>query len=193
MAVRGLGCPTENRRLNLTPQPHNCDTTMDQPKQPVTLTRQALYDLVWATPIDRLATDYGISGRGLQNICRVSASLSTIGAPPIAAAWSIPAIATASIYRSSTSSALPRPGSSHRSAASATAMTTPWPKPSTAFTRPRSSTDEAPGDPLKPSNMRRWNGWTGSTTGDCSSRSGIPTAEAEERYYAMRDDIQAAA
>jgi hypothetical protein len=43
---------------------------MNEPKQPVTLTRQALYDLIWATPIDRLAKDYGISGRGLQKICQ---------------------------------------------------------------------------------------------------------------------------
>ena len=38
-------------------------------KLPVTVTREALYELIWATPIDRLAKDYGISGRGLQKIC----------------------------------------------------------------------------------------------------------------------------
>ncbi len=42
---------------------------MTEPNSPVTLTRQALYDLIWATPIDRLAKEYGISGRGLQKIC----------------------------------------------------------------------------------------------------------------------------
>jgi len=96
---------------------------------------------------------------------------STSGAPPIAAAWSTTAIEAASIYRSNTPSALPRPGSSRRSAASVTAMTTPWPRQSMAFTRPRSFTGEDHGDPLKPSNTPRWNGSTGSTTGACWSPS----------------------
>jgi transposase InsO family protein len=57
--------------------------------------------------------------------------------PSIVAASSITATAAASTSRSSTPSALPRPGSSHRSAASATATTTLWPRRSTASTRPR--------------------------------------------------------
>ena len=81
------------------------------------------------------------------------------------------ASAAASICRSSTRSASPRPASSRRSAVSATAMTTPWPKPSTASTRPRSSIGGARGDPSKPSNTRHWNGSTGSTTSGCSSPS----------------------
>jgi hypothetical protein len=35
----------------------------------ITLTREELYGLVWATPIDRLAKDYGLSGNGLAKIC----------------------------------------------------------------------------------------------------------------------------
>jgi transposase InsO family protein len=55
----------------------------------------------------------------------------------IVAASSITATADRNTCRSSTPSALPKPGSSHRSAASATAMTMPWPRRSTASTRPR--------------------------------------------------------
>src|SRR5215204_4648445 len=89
-----------------------------------------------------------------------------------AAASSITAIAAASTCRSSTRSASPRPASSRRSAVWATAMTTPWPRPSTASTRPRSSIGGGRGDPSKPSNTRHWNGSTGSTTSGCSSPSG---------------------
>ena len=43
---------------------------------------------------------------------------------------------------------------------------------STACSRPRSSTDADLGAASRPSNMRPSNGWTGSTTAACSSRSG---------------------
>ncbi len=35
----------------------------------LTLTRQELYERAWATPIERLAKEFGISGRGLSKIC----------------------------------------------------------------------------------------------------------------------------
>lgn len=34
-----------------------------------TLTRKELYELVWQTPMSRLATQYGITGNGLAKIC----------------------------------------------------------------------------------------------------------------------------
>lgn len=40
-----------------------------RPTQPTTLTREELYSAVWATPMSRLAEDYGISGNGLAKIC----------------------------------------------------------------------------------------------------------------------------
>jgi hypothetical protein len=39
-------------------------------KKPVTLSREELYALVWATPISRLAGQYGLSDNGLAKICR---------------------------------------------------------------------------------------------------------------------------
>lgn len=58
-------------------------------------------------------------------------------------------------------------------AALATAMTTPGPKRSTVFTKPRSSIVEVLGDHLKHRSTPRSNGWTGSTIGDCSRQSAI--------------------
>lgn len=60
------------------------------------------------------------------------------GSPPGAAgrASCIAATAVPDTCRSNTPSAWPKPGSNLRSAASATAATTPWWKPSTASTRP---------------------------------------------------------
>jgi putative transposase len=95
----------------------------------------------------------------------------TIAGQPIGAASSITAIADPNTYPSSTPSALLKPGSNHPSAVSATPMTTLWPRRSTAFTRPRSSTDVGHGDPSRPSNMPRSSGWTGSTTAVCSNLS----------------------
>lgn len=37
--------------------------------KPRILTRRELYDLIWSTPISKLATDFGISDRGLAKIC----------------------------------------------------------------------------------------------------------------------------
>src|ERR1039458_9780742 len=42
----------------------------EQPKQPVTISRDDLYAQVWATPMMQLAVQYGISGNGLAKICR---------------------------------------------------------------------------------------------------------------------------
>lgn len=47
----------------------------------------------------------------------------------------------------------------------------PWPRPSLACTRPRSSAVVAPGGTSMPWHTPRWNGATGSTTGGVSSRS----------------------
>ena len=41
-----------------------------QTRNPVTLSREELYALVWATPMSRLAIQYGLSGNGLAKICR---------------------------------------------------------------------------------------------------------------------------
>ena len=57
-------------------------------------------------------------------------------------------------------------------AASATATTTLWPRPSTACSRRRSSTAADLGKASRVSNTRRWNGWTGSTTAEFSNPSG---------------------
>jgi transposase InsO family protein len=56
---------------------------------------------------------------------------------------------------------------------SPTAMTTPRPRRSMVSTRPRSSIGEFRGDPLKRLNTQPSNGWTGSTTADCSRQSTI--------------------
>ncbi len=60
-----------------------------------------------------------------------------------------------------------------RSAVLATATTMPWPKPSTASTRLRSSTGEDLGNPSKPLNTQPSNGSTGSTKAPCSNPSEI--------------------
>jgi hypothetical protein len=41
----------------------------DRIRQPVTLSREAPYDQVWASPMMRLAEQYGITGTGLAKIC----------------------------------------------------------------------------------------------------------------------------
>src|SRR5664280_303383 len=41
----------------------------EQPKQPVTISRDNLYAQVWEKPMSRLANEYGISGNGLAKIC----------------------------------------------------------------------------------------------------------------------------
>jgi hypothetical protein len=40
-----------------------------QRKKPANITREELYRQVWATPMSRLSTQYGISGNGLKKIC----------------------------------------------------------------------------------------------------------------------------
>jgi hypothetical protein len=42
----------------------------EQPKQPVTISRDDLYVQVWEKPMMQLASRYGISGNGLAKICR---------------------------------------------------------------------------------------------------------------------------
>ena len=41
----------------------------EQQKKPANITREELYRQVWATPMSRLGTQYGISGNGLKKIC----------------------------------------------------------------------------------------------------------------------------
>ena len=43
---------------------------MPRPTKPTTITREDLYRAVWATPMSRLAKDYGLSDSGLAKICR---------------------------------------------------------------------------------------------------------------------------
>lgn len=60
MAVRDGGCPRtrfESRGI----KPRMKDTT--------TITREELYELVWTTPMSRLATEYSISDVGLKKLC----------------------------------------------------------------------------------------------------------------------------
>ena len=76
-----------------------------------------------------------------------------------------------STSRSATPSASPMRASSPRSAASATATTTPWPRRSTASTRPRSSGAGDPGARWRRLSSPPSTGWIGSTTAACSSPS----------------------
>ena len=87
------------------------------------------------------------------------------GLPPVAA-WCIAQIAAASRSRSSLPSALQKRAWSLPSAASATAMTKPWPRRSSDCSRPRSFTGAGRGNHSVPSNTPRSNGSTGATTGD---------------------------
>src|SRR5262245_49171868 len=48
---------------------------MDQPTQPlpgepITLTRQELYEKIWNTPASKLAREFGLSDVGLAKVCR---------------------------------------------------------------------------------------------------------------------------
>lgn len=68
-----------------------------------------------------------------------------------------------------------------------------WQKRSTVSTRLRSSMGVDHGGASRQWNSPLLNGSTGSTTDDFSNQSGIPPAEAEERYYAMLDEAAMAA
>lgn len=41
----------------------------EKPRQPIRVSREELFDQVWATPMSRLASSYGISGNGLAKAC----------------------------------------------------------------------------------------------------------------------------
>jgi hypothetical protein len=43
--------------------------TDEDRRQPVVLSRDELYSRIWATPMIRLAAQYGITGTGLAKIC----------------------------------------------------------------------------------------------------------------------------
>src|ERR1700722_989968 len=47
----------------------NVTMNQEEKKKPVNITREELYRQVWATPMSRLGTQYGISGNGLKKIC----------------------------------------------------------------------------------------------------------------------------
>ena len=65
-----------------------------------------------------------------------------------------------------------------------------WPRPSTVFTKPRSSIGAGSGGRSMPSSSRRWNGSTGSTIAGLLEPIGnIPPAEAEEHYYAKHSSL----
>src|SRR5689334_367844 len=42
---------------------------MNSRSEPTTVTREELYSEVWSTPVQRLASRYGLSDRGLAKIC----------------------------------------------------------------------------------------------------------------------------
>ena len=112
----------------------------------------------------------------------------------IAAASSITATAAANTSRSNTPSAWPRPASSRRSAASATATTTRWPRRSTASTRPRSSIGAGRGGRFEAVEFAtlEWVDWFNHRR-LLEPIGNIPPAEAEERYYAMLEQPAMAA
>jgi len=41
----------------------------DEPQEKRTFTREEMYDLVWSTPIQKLAERFGLSDRGLTKTC----------------------------------------------------------------------------------------------------------------------------
>ena len=93
-----------------------------------------------------------------------------------------------STFRSVTPTDWPMPGSSPLWEAWATHTTTPWPRRSSASTRPRSFAGEGRGETSKRSSTPRWNGSTGSIIDDCSNRSGnIPPVEFEQLYYQCQE------
>ena len=76
-----------------------------------------------------------------------------------------------STWPSVTPSGWVKPASNALWAALATRMTTLWLSRSSAYSRPRSSTNAAPGNPSTRWNTPPWNGWTGSTTAGCTGQS----------------------
>jgi hypothetical protein len=57
------------RRIRLALDPRICDITLMAMDQFCELTREKLYDLVWETPMSRLAKSFGLSDVGLRKIC----------------------------------------------------------------------------------------------------------------------------
>lgn len=68
--LKAISAPTETQQA-LVPSIEEPAPPLLKPRptQPINLTRQELYSAVWATPMSRLAEDYGISGNGLAKIC----------------------------------------------------------------------------------------------------------------------------
>ena len=88
----------------------------------------------------------------------------------------------------------PKPGSILRSAASATATSTRWPKRSTASTRPRRSTGAARGGSFEAVEYAtlEWVDWFNNQRllGPIGN---IPPAEAEANHYAASENLDMAA
>jgi len=100
--------------------------------------------------------------------CRLPSSrLSVAGDPFISAVRFIIRTADRNKQVFAIPSAWPKPGSSRQSAASETAMATPWSNASMVFARLRSSTDAGLGGPSKQSISSPSNRSTGSITGAC--------------------------
>jgi hypothetical protein len=68
-AVAALGWPTVPETEAAEPPVAAPEPAKPSPTHPTTLTRQALYEAVWQTPMVRLAETYGVSGNGLAKIC----------------------------------------------------------------------------------------------------------------------------
>lgn len=119
---------------------------------------------------------------------------STIAGRFIEAAWFIIATADRNTCLSSTPNASPMPGSSPRSAASATATTTLWPRRLMAITRPRSSivADLWRSFEAVEYATLEWVDWFNNHR-LLEPIGNIPPAEAEERCYAMLDEARMAA
>lgn len=62
-----MGAAVEKSSERPTPGPPPAPAP--RPTSPTVLTREALYDAVWQTPMSRLAPAYGVSGNGLAKIC----------------------------------------------------------------------------------------------------------------------------
>ena len=102
--------------------------------------------LGWRTPAEML------------NVHILSVQQATVATTPLS---------LISTSRSTTPNVWLKPASSHLSGASATPTTTPWPRPSSVSSRPKSSVGEDLGATSNTSSSPRSNGSTGSTTEDC--------------------------
>lgn len=99
--------------------------------------------------------------------------LSMAGSLNAMEAWSVTPTGARSTSAFATPNDWQKRASNRQCDARATAMTTPWPRPSTGFIRPNSFIAEHPGKARRPWSSQRSNGCRGSTTIACSNPSGI--------------------